>query len=103
MIRPCHKRINEHPGQQKIRTNAFKEALRRQALKLRNKNERITSSEVKITGKLSESCQIIQRTLNKVKLSFIISKQKITLIEEQRNVREEYIKIRQAKGSILRT
>ena len=44
MIGPCHKQFKEHPGQQKIRTNAFKEAVRRQALKLRNKNERITSS-----------------------------------------------------------
>ena len=55
---------------------------------------------MKITGKLSESCQIMQTTLNEVKLSFIISKQKITLIEKQRNVREEYIEIGQVRGSI---
>ena len=92
IIGPCHKRINEQPGQPKICTNAFKEAVRRQALKLRNKNERITPSKVKIAGKLSGSCKIIQRTLNEVKLSFIRSKQKITLIEKQWNVREKYIK-----------
>ena len=92
MIGPCHKRINEHSGQLKIRTNAWKEAVRRQAMKLRNKNERITSSEVKIAGKLPESCKIIQRLLDEIKLSFICSKQKITLMEKQWNVGEEYIK-----------
>jgi len=57
-----------------MRINAFKEALRQQEMKLRNKNERITLSEVKIADKLPRSCQIIQMTLNEVKLSFISSK-----------------------------
>ena len=58
MIGPFHKQIYEHPGQPKKLTNAFKEAVRWQAIKLWNKNERVTSSEVRIAGKLPGSCQI---------------------------------------------
>ena len=53
---------------------------------------------MKIAGKLPGGCQIIQRTLNEVKLSYIILKQKITLIEKQRNVKKEYIKDQTSQG-----
>ena len=39
-------------NQPKIRTKAFKKVVRRQAMKLKNKNEWIMSSNVKITGNL---------------------------------------------------
>ena len=91
MIRPCHKQIYEHPGQPKIRNKAFKETVKRKAIKLRIKNKRITSSKVKIAGNLPRTCRTIRKTLNEVKFSFINSKQKVTLTEKQRNVREEHI------------
>ena len=61
MTGPCHTRIYEHPRQSKMRTDAFIEAVRRQAVKLRNI---ITSSEVKIAGKITGSYQTILKTLN---------------------------------------
>ena len=61
-------------------------------MKFGNKNERITSSKLKIDGKLPGSCRTLQKTLNEVKLAFISSKQKVTQKEKQRNVREKHIK-----------
>ena len=51
-----------------------------------------------MAGNLHESCRTIQKTLNEVKLSFISSKQKITLTEKQQHVREQHIKDQKSQG-----
>ena len=78
-------------------TKAFKKSVRRQAMKLGNKNERITLSKMKITGKLPGSCRAIQNTLNNVTLNNVKIviyqfKTKDYFSKKKWNISEEHIK-----------